>query len=373
MIMSDGQSIHPLFLVMALCGVAGGLYTLSQSSPELLPFICAGSLLALAARLLWLAKEEDAQKSPEGVLRFETLRALDIERYGDWLKENVRGHDEAVDLITHKIQQNLRLAAPNRTLGSFLLVGPTGTGKTFLSELVAKGLYPDSEPLILRMNQYKDHNDVFTLIGPPPGQPGYEVGGALTRPVLDNPYRVIVLDELEKSHVDVQHCLYDVLDAARCREKSSGKTVHFSGCAIFATCNAGVTSLRQIFEQTRDPSARTGRAREALSREAGFDRALLARFDEIVLLDELKPIHVAEVALLQLAKYWRQYGIDVDYAAPELLLEAMRKNAEFKEYGVRQLARFIQQLTDPGIEEARRHGASRVRLDIDAAGRITIA
>ncbi len=373
MIMSDGASIHPLFLVMALCGVAGGLYTLAQSSPELLPFICAASLLLLGLRLMYLAREEDREKSPETVLRFDALRELDLTRYSDWLKENVRGHDDAIDLIVRKIQQSLRLAAPNRTLGSFLLVGPTGTGKTFLSELMSKALYPDSEPVILRMNQYKDHNDVFTLIGPPPGQPGYEVGGALTRPVLDNPYRVILLDELEKAHIDVQHCLYDVLDAARCREKSSGKTVHFGACAIFATCNAGVSSLRQIYEQTNDPSARTGRAREALTREAGFDRALLARFDEIVLLDELKPLYVAEVALLQLAKYWRQYGIEVAYAAPELLLEAMRKNAEFKEYGVRQLARFIQQLTDPGIEEARRHGASRVRLDIDAAGRITIA
>lgn len=369
----DGPSIHPMFLLMALVGVAGGLYSLSEHAPEILPYICAGSALLLLGRLYYLSREAERDKSPETALDFDELRAKDLGRYADWLKENVRGHDEVVDLVVRKISQNLGLAAPNRTLGSFMLVGPTGTGKTFLAELVGKALYPESEPLILNMNQYKDHNDVFTLLGPPPGQMGYEVGGALTRPVLENPHRVILFDELEKAHVDVQHCLYDILDTAKCREKSSGKMVHFGGCAIFATCNAGVETLRSICAQTRDPAARTGRAREALSREAGFERALLARFDEILLLDALEPIYVAEVACLQLAKYWRQYGIEVTYTAPELLLEAMRKNNEFREYGVRQLARFIQELTDPSIQAARQSGANHVRLDIDAAGRITIA
>jgi ATP-dependent Clp protease ATP-binding subunit ClpA len=373
MIVRDGSGIHPMFLLMALVGVAGGLYSLAQSAPEILPFVCLGSVLALVLRLIYLAREEQKDASPDILLDFAALRTKDLSRYAEWLKENVRGHDEQVDLIVRKIQQNLRLAAPNRTLGSFMLVGPTGTGKTFLSELVAKALHPDSEPVVLRMNQYKDRNDVFTLIGPPPGQPGYEVGGALTRPVLDNPYRVILLDELEKCHLDVQHCLYDILDTAKCREKSSGKTVHFGACAVFATCNAGVEALREVAAQVKDPAARTGRMRDVLANEAGFERALIARFDEIVLMDELHPIHVAEVACLQLAKYWRQYGIEVTYTAPELLLQAMRKNNEFREYGVRQLARFIQELTDPGIEEARRNGANHVRLDVDASGRIKIA
>ena len=82
------------------------------------------------------------------------------------------------------------------------------------------------------MNQYKQPGDVFTLIGPPPGMPGYEVGGRLTRPVLENPYRVIVLDELEKAHHDLHDCLYDILDTASCREKSSGRLVDFSALRV---------------------------------------------------------------------------------------------------------------------------------------------
>lgn len=366
------MTLHPFFLVMTLVGILSGLYELYRAAPLAMPFIFLASVVGLIIRLVQLSAQKRRQTASSAVIRFDLLREKNVALYGEWLKENVRGHDEIVDSIVKKIQQNLALAAPRRTLGSFMLVGPTGTGKTFLAELVGKALYPESETVVLRMNQYKAPEDVFTLIGPPPGYPGYEVGGALTRPILENPYRVVILDELEKAHIDVQHCLYDILDTAQCREKSSGRTVFFGACAIFATCNAGVEALRSIWEKAHSQAERIGRTRDALAL-AGFEKPLLARFDEILLMDELKPMHVAEVACLQLAKYWRQYGIEVSYASPEVLVEAMRKNSEFKEYGVRQLAHFIQTLVDPSIEEARRNGADHVRLDIDrATGRITI-
>ena len=369
----DGSRMYPLFLVMTVVAIATGLYTLSERLPAALPIICGLSLLGFVVRLWQIHDQQQSQKTATAVIRFDELRRKDLLPYAAWLKDNVRGHDDVVDVLARRIQQNLTLAAPRRTLGSFMLVGPTGPGKTFLAEMVARALYPDSETVLLSMNQYKGSGDVFTLIGPPPGHPGYEIGGALTRPLLENPHRVVVLDELDKAHSDVQHCLYDILDTAQCREKSSGRTVHFSACVIFATCNAGVESLREIYAKQPDPAARIGRSRDALAR-AGFDKALLARFDDILLMDELKPLYVAEVACLQLVKYWKQYGIEVTYASPEVLVEAMHKNSEFREYGVRQLAHLIQTLADPSIEEARRNGASRVKLDIDRmTGRITIA
>jgi ATP-dependent Clp protease ATP-binding subunit ClpA len=365
--------VHPIFLLMAVIGIVTGLYTLYVSIPGLMPILFAVSVVGLLARLLQLARESQRQKHADAVISFEALRQKDIARFAGWLKENVRGHDAAVDRVVAKLQQGLDLAAPHRTLGAFLLVGPTGTGKTFLGELVAQALYPDSEPVILRMNQYKDHQDVFTLIGPPPGYQGYEIGGALTRPVLENPYRVVILDEFEKSHPDVRHCFYDILDRAECQEKSSGKTVHYGAAAFFATCNSGVEPLRAIWSESEDPIIRTGRAREVLARE-GFERPLLARFDEIVLMDQLPSFQIAEVACLQIAKYWRQYGIEVDYTSPEVLVEAIRRNVEFQDYGVRQLAHLIQELTNPAIEAARREGAARVRLDLDhMTGKLTVS
>jgi ATP-dependent Clp protease ATP-binding subunit ClpA len=108
-----------------------------------------------------------------------------------------------------------------------------------LSQLVAQALYPKSEPIILRMDQFMRPDDLFTLIGPPPGRVGSEMGGSLTRPVLENPHRVVVFDELEKCHSDLHHCLYDIFETGQCQEKSSGKLVDFSGCAFFGTRNGG--------------------------------------------------------------------------------------------------------------------------------------
>ena len=278
---------------------------------------------------------------------------------------NVRGQDEAIETVVSSLTSEMAIARPGQLLGAFLLVGPTGTGKTFLSQLIGQALYPDTEPVILRMNQYKSQNDVQTLLGPPPGMPGYEVGGALTRPVLQNPRRVIVLDELEKAHPDIHHCLYDILDAASCREKSSGKEVDFSRCVFFGTSNSGVDVLRRLRQQidpSQNPALWLGQSRDALMEHAGFERAFLARWAHILLMDELSPYHVAEVACLQLSRYWRDYGIELSYTSPELLLDTVAQNVEFKQYGVRQLEHYLKQKTNPAIVQARTQGYSRVRL-----------
>jgi ATP-dependent Clp protease ATP-binding subunit ClpC len=216
------------------------------------------------------------------------------------------------------------------------------------------------------MNQYKTPNDVQTLLGPPPGMPGYEVGGSLTRPVLVNPKRVVILDELEKAHPDLHHCLFDILDAAASREKSSGKEVDFSQCVFFGTSNAGVDTLRKLRQQidpTKEPALWLGQSRDALVDNAGFDRAFLARWSHIILMDELSPYHVAEIVCLQLARYWRDYGIELTYTSPEILLDTVAKNVEFKQYGVRQLENYLKQTTNSAIVQARTSGFSKVRLE----------
>ena len=307
------------------------------------------------------------KKLGDQAVDYQKLAAIDADKLLVWLKDNLRGHDDIVDSIFQSIKKSVQLARPGRTLGNFLLVGPTGTGKTFLSQLVAAGLFPNSEVVLLTMNQYKQPGDVYTLIGPPPGMPGYEVGGRLTRPVLENPYRVIILDELEKAHRDLHDCLYDVLDTASCREKSSGRLVDFSGSVFFGTCNAGVDKLRALSEEvgSQSSSAWLGRSRDALADAARFDRAFLARWDGVFLMDQLQPLNVAEVACLQLCRHWREYGIEVGYAAPELILDAVQRNQDFSEYGVRQLGRFIREKTEHAILEAKRKGSKKVNLHVN--------
>ena len=366
------MKLHPFFMVMIVLGIVTGMYTVYTIFPPSMPLLFVGSLIGLFVRINQVLLEKRKQTDAGAAVDFARLRAIDLKCYAGWIKENVRGHDEVVDRVVSRIQQGLAVAAPGQVPAAFMLSGPTGTGKTFLAEIVARALYKESELLLLRMNQYKSPQDVFTLIGPPPGYQGYEIGGALTRPVLENPYRVILLDEFEKAHIDVQHCLYNILDRGQCREKSSGRTVHFSACVFFATCNCGVDALRAIWKKTGDPALRNGRAREAMARE-GFERPLLARFSDILLMDQLDPVEIAEVACLQIAKHWRQYGIEVAYTSPEVLIEAIRRNVEFQDYGVRQLANLIREITTPSIEEARRLGATRVRLSLDEkTGQVTV-
>ena len=367
------MKMHPLFTLMVVLGIVTGLYSVYNILPVSMPLLFVCSLAGFFIRLNQFLHEEKKQKDASAAIDFHKLRAKQVSFFADWIKENVRGHDPVTDHIVGHIQQGLAVAAPGQVLGAFLLPGPTGTGKTFLAEIIAKALYKESEPVLLSMSQYKSAQDVFTLIGPPPGYQGYEIGGSLTRPVLENPYRVIILDEFEKAHLDVQHCFYDILDNAQCYEKSSGKKVHFGACVFFATCNSGVDALRKIWKETPDHALRTGRAREAMARE-GFERPLLARFTDILLMDQLSPVEIAEVACLQIAKHWRQYGIEVEYTSPEVLVEAIRRNVEFQDYGVRQLAGLIRDITTPSIEEARRIGSTRVRLELDKkTGQVTVS
>ena len=358
------MKMNPLFMLMVVLGIVTGMYTIYGIFPVSMPIIFVCSLAGFFIRLNQVLQERKKQTDAGAAVDFNMLRAKQFAPYAGWIKENVRGHDAVTDHVVSHIQQGLAVAAPGQVLGAFLLPGPTGTGKTFLAEMVAKALYKDSEPVLLSMSQYKSPQDVFTLIGPPPGYQGYEIGGSLTRPVLENPYRVIILDEFEKAHLDVQHCFYDILDCAQCHEKSSGKMVHFDACVFFATCNCGADALRTIWAATPDPALRNGRAREAMARE-GFERPLLARFTDILLMDQLPPMEIAEVACLQIAKHWRQYGIEVTYTSPEVLVDAIKRNFEFQDYGVRQLAGLIREVTTPAIEEARRTGATRVRLELD--------
>ena len=363
---SAEQPLAPAMLVGLIVTLAGAVVALNQVSAWFSPVLLLISFGGVVFVALRQTNAVPASSSRAREENFSKLGTINFAQTEQWLKANVRGQDEAIEIVISSLRGQVAIAQAGQLLGSFLLVGPTGTGKTFLPQLLAQALYPDSEPVILRMNQYKTPNDVQTLLGPPPGMPGYEVGGSLTRPVLVNPKRVVILDELEKAHPDLHHCLFDILDAAACREKSSGKEVDFSQCVFFGTSNAGVETLRKLRQQidpTKDQALWLGQSRDALVDNAGFDRAFLARWAHIILMDELSPYHVAEVVCLQLARYWRDYGIELTYTSPEILLDTVAKNVEFKQYGVRQLENYLKQTTNSAIVQARTSGFRKVRLE----------
>lgn len=356
-------TLHPLVVAMVVVGLLGALLGIHQRSPAAIPWIFGAAVVGMIIRVWLLEREKEAlAEGTTGLVDHKALRAKDFSLYGDWLKENVRGHDAAVGVVTRTIKRGLQLSQPGRSLGSFLLVGPTGTGKTFLSLMASKALWPDKEPVVLRMNQCKDPSDVRLLLG----AAGESGGGLLSQPILEDPHRVVVLDEIDKCHSEVLHCLFDALDGGRCRDKASGRTVDFSGCVFFATCNAGTESLRAL--TGLEPDAYVAKARDVLAREAGFDKSFLARFSEILLLDTLPVVHIAEIACLLISKQWREQGMEISYVSPEFLAQVVRANSEFTHYGVRQLAHCVRRMTDPLVEEARRKGQLQVALGVGPSG-----
>ncbi len=364
------QSANAFVTAGFAVAIGGAIYAANKQSPYFTIAIFALALLAVA----WLifAHHREASGKPRKGVDHAKLAGIDFVTMGTWIKENLRGHDKVVDDVVFTIQEELSLSGPGRVLGAFLLVGPTGTGKTFVAQLVAKALYPDSEPVLLRMNQLKHSDDVFTLIGAPPGRAGYEMGGSLTRPVMENPYRVVILDELDKCHHDLHDCLYDILDTAQCREKSTGRVVDFSGCVFFGTCNSGLEEVRAALRQGGTEDAVASRVRDALATSSNFDKAFLARWTRVVMMDELTPLHIAEVALLQITRYWRDFGIELTYVAPQLLLDAVEKNEEFRAYGVRQLSTYIRRQTTPALTQARHASVKFAHLDVSPAGDLLI-
>jgi ATP-dependent Clp protease ATP-binding subunit ClpA len=360
--------IHPLIVAMAVIGLGGVVFGVYERAPWLIPWILLLSAAGMVIRALMVRGEERAYRG-DGNVDHDALRAMDFARYGDWLKENVRGHDRVVDVVVQTIQRGLKLTQTGRSPASFLLVGPTGTGKTFLALMTAKALWPEKEPVVLRMNQLKSPGDVSLLLGTS-GHSGPESEGTLTRAIAEDPHRVILLDEIDKCHPEVLHALFDALDGGKGRDKSSGRTVDFSGCVFFATCNAGVESLRALAGS--DAQAYVAKARDALARDAGFDKSFLARFSEILLMDELPPRHIAEIACLLIGKQWREQGVEVRYITPEFLASAVKANEEFHSYGVRQLAHCVRRMTDGLLDDARRRGLTSAALGVDAAGTVRL-
>jgi len=365
------NSGYKAYMMVGFAVSLGGLIYAANKWNSLAVLAIFVAALVTCIVVMVLNRRRKSEKPDKGV-NYQKLAKIDLLSSAGWIKENLRGHDRVVDDLVDTIQQELTLSSPGRVLSSFLLIGPTGTGKTFLAQLVAQALYPDSEPVLLRMNQLKHADDVFTLIGAPPGRAGYEMGGSLTRPVSENPYRVVVFDELDKCHPDLYDCLYDILDTAQSREKSSGKTVDFSGCVFFGTCNSGVEQVRAVLKQNDTEDVRANKIRDALAGSTSFAKPFLARWTRVEMMDELKPLNVAEVALLQLRRYWQDFGIELTYVAPQLLLDAVEKNEEFRAYGVRQLSAYIRRQTNQAISQARHAKITRVHLDVSPAGDIMV-
>ena len=256
------------------------------------------------------------------------------------LRRRVVGQDEAVVAVSNAIRRaRAGLQDPNRPMGSFLFLGPTGVGKTELARALAEFLFDDENAIIrIDMSEYMEKHSVSRLIGAPPGYVGYDEGGSLTEAVRRRPYQVILFDEVEKAHPDVFNVLLQVLDDGRLTD-GQGRTVDFRNTLIVLTSNLGSEALASLPE-TADVSV----AREAVmdAVRAAFRPEFLNRLDEILLFRRLSRQDMRGVVEIQLARLKRlladrKIAIEVDAAASSWLATAGYDPV----YGARPLKRVI--------------------------------
>ena len=217
----------------------------------------------------------------------------------DDLKEHVIGQDEAVDKIAKAIRRNrIGLGTPNRPIGSFLFVGPTGVGKTELSKQLAIELFGSADSMIrFDMSEYMEKHAVAKLVGAPPGYVGYEEAGQLTEKVRRNPYSLILLDEVEKAHPDVMHMFLQVLDDGRLTD-GQGRTVSFKDTIIIMTSNAGTGKVEA---SVGFGAAREGRTNSVLDQLGDFfSPEFMNRFDGIIEFKALSKDNLLHIVNLML-------------------------------------------------------------------------
>ena len=258
----------------------------------------------------------------------------------DRLHERVIGQDEAITAIANAIRRSRAgLSDPNRPMGSFIFLGPTGVGKTELARALAQFLFDDDQAMVrIDMSEYMEPHSVSRLIGAPPGYVGYEEGGQLTEAVRRRPYSVILLDEIEKAHPDVFNVLLQILDDGRATD-GQGRTVDFKNTVIIMTSNLGSTYIMSLGEEDEDEMRE--RVMDAL--HSNFRPEFLNRIDEIIIFKPLSQDQIGEIVEIQLDQVNdrladRQMHLEVTPAAREWLAERGYEPA----FGARPLKRLIQ-------------------------------
>ncbi len=260
----------------------------------------------------------------------------------DILHQRVIGQDEAVTKVTEAIlRSRAGIQDPNRPIGSFLFLGPTGVGKTELAKALAQVLFDDERNMVrIDMTEYMEKYSVSRLIGAPPGYVGYEEGGQLTEAVRKKPYSVVLFDEIEKAHPDVFNILLQVLDDGRITD-SQGRTVDFKNTIIILTSNLG---SQYILEGIQDGRI-TDEAREKVEAllKTQFRPEFLNRIDEIVFYKPLMKNEIDRIVDLQIADLRRrlkekQLDVELTDSARSYIVDAGYDPV----YGARPLKRFIQ-------------------------------
>ena len=288
------------------------------------------------------------------------------------LHQRVIGQNEAVEAVSNAVRRSRSgLQDPNRPIGSFLFLGPTGVGKTELSKALAEIMFDDEAAMVrIDMSEFMERHSVSRLIGAPPGYVGYEEGGKLTEAVRRRPYSVILLDEMEKAHPDVFNVLLQVLDDGRLTD-GQGRTVDFANTVIVMTSNVGSHAIQQIASEGGGDDEIRDAVEESL--KSRFLPEFLNRIDDVVVFQPLAKEEIRKIVELQLGSLRRRLAdTGLDLVVSGKAIDQIADSGFDPVYGARPLRREIQRsIENPLASELLRstyESGSIVHVDFDGTG-----
>ncbi len=300
-----------------------------------------------------------AMMSGVPVQRIAQAEGLRLIQMNEVLKNKVIGQPEAVEKVVKAIQRNrVGIKDPNKPIGTFIFLGPTGVGKTHLAKILSEFMFDSVDSLIrIDMSEYMEKFSVSRLIGAPPGYVGYEEGGQLTEKVRRRPYSIVLLDEIEKAHPDVFNILLQVLDEGRLTD-SLGRRIDFKNTIIIMTSNVGTRQLKDFGKgvgfstpgSDNDPSHTQGVIQKALNRT--FAPEFLNRVDDVIMFDQLSKESIHEIIDIELASLLKRiedlgFKLDLSKEAKEFIAD----QGYDVQYGARPLKRAIQKFIEDELSE----------------------
>ena len=283
------------------------------------------------------------------------------------LHKRVIGQNEAVEAVSNAVRRaRSGLQDPNRPIGSFIFMGPTGVGKTELAKALAAFIF-DSEQAMVRidMSEFMEKHAVARLIGAPPGYVGYEEGGYLTEAVRRRPYSVVLFDEIEKAHPEVFNVLLQILDDGRMTD-GQGRTVDFKNTIVIMTSNIGSQWIQETGRISREEMEK--RVTEAL--RAHFKPEFLNRIDETIIFKNLTQEQIIEIVEIQVKKLRdRLADRNIDFSLSERAMSFIAEKGYDPIYGARPLKRVIQQIIENPLSMEILKGniaeGARVRAEVE--------